>query len=118
MTSIGQLKNMPPDMRTRAIAEHGKLGRLALAHLASLGLANALEEVSTLQQILQELTAEPSKPGPPLDPEPWWVDEIGERGGRVSHAEWLSSRVERGIIYNLAQFRPREGYAQKEEDYA
>ena len=54
----------------------------------------------------------------PLDPAPWWVEEAPRK--RYTHAEVRASAGEGeygGIIYNLAAWRPREGYNQNREDY-
>lgn len=59
-----------------------------------------------------------------LDPKPYYVEEAeeGQRdGGRYTVAEVSESAGEGewgGIIYGLAQWRPREGYSQNREDYA
>lgn len=109
---------MKPEQRRAEIAQHGQRGRLTLAHLTSLGLDKALQEAATLQQILQELTTQSRTPDLPLDPEPWYVDEAGSR---FTHDQVMESAGEGdhgGIVYNLAEWKPRPGYAQFREDYA
>lgn len=55
---------------------------------------------------------------PKLDPEPYYVDESGTR---YSVAEIRASQNDGseygGVIYNLANFAPRPGYSQRQEDY-
>lgn len=118
MTSIGQLRQMDEARRKAAIAGHGMVGRLKLAHLASYALVKVLDEAYDLRVIIQELTAEPTKPEPPLDPEPWYVVEVERRYTTEQYAESASDGEHGGIIYNIAQWKPREGYAQNQEDYS
>jgi len=56
---------------------------------------------------------------PRLDPLPWIVDEAD---GRRYSMQFVRGDYEEdgreGIVRALARWAPREGYAQKEEDYA
>lgn len=59
-----------------------------------------------------------------LDPKPYYVTEADEGqpdGGRYTVEEVSKSAGEGewgGIVYNLATWKPRPGYAQNREDYA
>lgn len=56
--SVSQLLAMPPEMRARAISALDTLVRLRLAHLAALGLRNALKSADRYQAVLADLTRE------------------------------------------------------------
>lgn len=58
MTSIGRLRNMTPEQRVAAIAEHGLDARRKLANLAAYGMIAAANEMDELSQIMRELTRE------------------------------------------------------------
>ena len=58
MTTNGQLRRMNPEHRARHIATLSPAARMKLAHLATLGIAKALDDLDEWNGLLGELTAD------------------------------------------------------------